>query len=79
MGVLVQAGSLPPENFYIAELHGLVDELVVEDDPEYDWQAFVFLYSKFFEKILHIANCPPYSEYGPLYGDVNLCFTMYGL
>ena len=42
MGVSVQAGSLPPENFYIAELHGLVDELVVEDDPEYDWQAFVF-------------------------------------
>ena len=38
VGVSVLAGSLPPENFYIAELHGLVDELVVEDDPEYDWQ-----------------------------------------
>jgi hypothetical protein len=38
VGVSVLAGSLPPDHFYISELHGLVDELVVEDDPEYDWQ-----------------------------------------
>lgn len=38
VGVSVFAGSLPPSDFYIAELHGLVDELVVEDDPENDWQ-----------------------------------------
>jgi len=39
--IFIYTGSMPPEHFYIAELHGLVDELVVEDDPECDWQVCV--------------------------------------
>eukprot|EP00292_Cryptomonas_paramecium_P016076 CAMPEP_0113716964 /NCGR_PEP_ID=MMETSP0038_2-20120614/34224_1 /TAXON_ID=2898 /ORGANISM="Cryptomonas paramecium" /LENGTH=206 /DNA_ID=CAMNT_0000644629 /DNA_START=90 /DNA_END=707 /DNA_ORIENTATION=- /assembly_acc=CAM_ASM_000170 len=38
VGVPVLSSSSPPEGFYIAELHGMVDELLVEDDPESDWQ-----------------------------------------
>ena len=39
VGVQVLAASAPPDGFYSAELHGLVDELLVEEDPENDWQA----------------------------------------
>ena len=38
MGVQVLSSSTPPNNYHIASLHGLVDELLVEDDPENDWQ-----------------------------------------
>ncbi len=32
------SASTPPENYTITECLGLVDELLVEDDPEYNWQ-----------------------------------------
>ncbi|KAJ1468197.1 C2 domain-containing protein [Baffinella frigidus] len=38
VGVKVLSSSVPPENYFVSELFGLVDELLVEDDPEYNWQ-----------------------------------------
>eukprot|EP00960_Hanusia_phi_P022143 655936-Hanusia_phi.AAC.1 len=38
VGISVLSASVPPESFYVAGIHGLVDELLVEDDPEYNWQ-----------------------------------------
>jgi hypothetical protein len=38
VGVQVLTASAPPDGFYAAEMHGLVDELLVEEDPENDWQ-----------------------------------------
>ena len=38
VGVKVLSSSVPPSNYIVTELFGLVDELLVEDDPEYNWQ-----------------------------------------
>eukprot|EP00288_Rhodomonas_lens_P016307 CAMPEP_0177702132 /NCGR_PEP_ID=MMETSP0484_2-20121128/6978_1 /TAXON_ID=354590 /ORGANISM="Rhodomonas lens, Strain RHODO" /LENGTH=846 /DNA_ID=CAMNT_0019213405 /DNA_START=305 /DNA_END=2842 /DNA_ORIENTATION=+ len=38
VGVQVLSASTPPDSYTITECLGLVDELLVEDDPEYNWQ-----------------------------------------
>jgi hypothetical protein len=35
--VIFAAASSVPQGFHIETLHGFVEELVVNDDPEYQW------------------------------------------